>query len=84
MSMDLLWQIIVGGIIGWIASIVMKTNAQMGIIWNIVVGIVGAALAGLLAPKLGIAPEGTLGAILVAIAGAVLVILLLKILRILK
>ena len=34
--------IIIGGILGWLASIVMKTNAQQGIILNIVVGIVGA------------------------------------------
>jgi len=40
--------LIVGGVIGWLASIIMKTNAQQGIILNIVVGIVGAVIAGLL------------------------------------
>ena len=50
----LLW-IIIGGIIGWIASMIMKTDAQQGIMLNIVVGIVGAFLAGLLlSPLLGI------------------------------
>lgn len=39
--------LIVGGIIGWLASIVMRTDAQQGILLNIVVGIVGAFLAGL-------------------------------------
>lgn len=42
----ILW-LIVGGIIGWLASIVMRTDAQQGIFLNIVVGIVGAFLAGL-------------------------------------
>lgn len=50
----IIW-IIVGGILGWLASIVMRTNGQQGLILNIVVGIVGAFLAGLvLTPLLGI------------------------------
>lgn len=40
--------IIIGGILGWLASIVMGRNAQMGVFLNIVVGIVGAFLGGLL------------------------------------
>lgn len=49
----ILW-IIVGGIIGWIASKIMHTDAQQGILLNIVVGIIGAFLAGLLlAPLFG-------------------------------
>ena len=40
--------LIVGGIIGWLASLVMRTDAQQGIILNIVVGIVGAVIAGLI------------------------------------
>ncbi|MCJ8156255.1 GlsB/YeaQ/YmgE family stress response membrane protein [Sphingomonas sp. LaA6.9] len=42
----ILW-LVIGGIIGWLASIVMRTDAQQGIFLNIVVGIVGAFLAGL-------------------------------------
>jgi len=45
--MGLIVWIIVGGVIGWLASIVMRTDAQQGILLNIVVGIVGAFLAGL-------------------------------------
>lgn len=49
----IIW-IVIGGIIGWLASMVMKTNAQQGIFLNIVVGIVGAFLGGLLlAPLFG-------------------------------
>jgi uncharacterized membrane protein YeaQ/YmgE (transglycosylase-associated protein family) len=38
--------IVIGGILGWLASIVMRTDAQQGILLNIVVGIVGAILGG--------------------------------------
>ncbi|WP_296719227.1 GlsB/YeaQ/YmgE family stress response membrane protein [Erythrobacter sp.] len=49
--------IIVGGILGWLASIVMRTDASQGIFLNIVVGIVGALLAGfLITPLIGGAP----------------------------
>ena len=40
--------IVVGGILGWLASIVMRTDAQQGIVMNVVVGIIGAILGGLL------------------------------------
>ncbi|MES2535477.1 MAG: GlsB/YeaQ/YmgE family stress response membrane protein [Pseudomonadota bacterium] len=49
----LIW-IVIGGVIGWLASLVMKTDAQQGMILNVVVGIVGALLGGwLLAPLFG-------------------------------
>jgi uncharacterized membrane protein YeaQ/YmgE (transglycosylase-associated protein family) len=55
MRMNILIFLIVGGVIGWIASTIMRTDAQQGVILNIVVGIVGSALGGLLlAPLLGI------------------------------
>ncbi len=49
----IIW-LIVGGLIGWVASMIMKTDAQQGMILNVVVGIVGAMLGGwFLAPLLG-------------------------------
>ena len=46
--------IVIGGILGWLASIVMRTDAQQGILLNIVVGIIGAVLGGLLlSPLIG-------------------------------
>ena len=52
--MNLIIALIVGGVIGWLASIVMRTDAQQGILLNIVVGIVGAILGGLLlSPLIG-------------------------------
>lgn len=81
--MDILISIVVGGVIGWLASLVMKTSAQMGLIANVVVGIVGSALGHWLAPKLGIA-GGSVVQWLVAIGGAVLLILVLKVLGVFK
>ena len=55
--MTLLFILIVGGVIGWLASIVMRTDAQQGIFLNVVVGIVGALLAGfIITPLIGGAP----------------------------
>ena len=42
--MDLIITLIIGGVIGWIASIIVRTSDQMGCLWNIVIGIAGAAL----------------------------------------
>ena len=46
----IIW-LIVGGVCGWLASLIMRTDAQQGIILNIVVGIIGAVIAGLLLGK---------------------------------
>jgi uncharacterized membrane protein YeaQ/YmgE (transglycosylase-associated protein family) len=46
--MGLILWLIIGGVVGWLASIVMRTDAQQGIILNVVVGIVGAFIAGLI------------------------------------
>ena len=55
--MSLIIMLIVGGVIGWLASIVMRTDGQQGIILNVVVGIVGAILAGyVITPLIGGAP----------------------------
>ena len=43
----IIW-LIVGGIVGWLASLIMRTDAQQGVLMNIVVGIVGAVIAGLI------------------------------------
>ena len=76
--------IIIGGIIGWLASIVMKTNAQMGIIANILVGIVGSVIGSWLAGVLGVLPTSALVGYLISIVGAVILIAILKMLGIFK
>lgn len=75
--MGFIMTLILGGLVGWLASILMKTNAQMGIIANVLVGIVGAMLGFWLAGLLGVAPTGILRFI-IAIAGAALLIFILK------
>ncbi|MES2674477.1 MAG: GlsB/YeaQ/YmgE family stress response membrane protein [Pseudomonadota bacterium] len=84
--MNFLSWIIIGGIIGWLASIVMKTNAQQGLFLNIVVGIVGAFLGGLfLAPLFG---TGTINgddfsgsSLLVSFLGAVILLAIVNLFR---
>jgi uncharacterized membrane protein YeaQ/YmgE (transglycosylase-associated protein family) len=70
--------LVIGGIVGWIASIVMKTNAQMGMIANVLVGIVGSAMGFWAAGMLGIAPSGGILRFAVAVAGAALLIFILR------
>jgi len=82
--MGWLGTIIIGGIVGWLASIIMKTNAQMGLIANILVGIIGSALGFWLAGVLGLAPEGSILRFVVGIVGAVVLIFILRALGVFK
>ena len=70
--------LIVGAVVGWLASILMKTNAQMGAISNIVVGIIGSSLGFWLAGVLGLSTRGPVVGWLVAVLGAALLIFILK------
>ena len=76
--MEWIIAIIVGGIVGWIASMLMKADSQMGLLGNILVGIVGSALGYWLAGLLGLSPTGGFVRFLVAVAGAVLLIFILR------
>jgi uncharacterized membrane protein YeaQ/YmgE (transglycosylase-associated protein family) len=76
--------IVIGGIVGWLASIVMKTNAQMGMIANVIVGIVGSALGFWIAGLLGLGATSPLVGYLISIAGAAILIFILKALGIFK
>jgi len=78
--------LVVGGLIGWVASIIMKTNAQQGMILNVVVGIVGAMLGGwLISPLVGAGTvnqgDFSLGALLVSLVGAVILLAIVKFFR---
>jgi uncharacterized membrane protein YeaQ/YmgE (transglycosylase-associated protein family) len=78
--------LIVGGIVGWVASLIMRTDAQQGIVLNVVVGIVGAALGGwLLSPLVGVPSINqsvfSLGALLVSLVGAIVLLALVNLLR---
>ena len=82
--MDLIIAIVVGGIIGWLASLIMKTGAQMGILANVIVGIIGSSLGFWLAGVLGLAVYGSIARWIVAVAGAAILIYVLKLLGIFK
>ena len=84
--MGIIILIIVGGILGWLASIVMRTDAQQGIFLNVVVGIVGALLAGLLLNPLiggGSITQGdfSVSSLLVSFLGAVILLAIVNLVR---
>ena len=81
----IMW-LIVGGVLGWLASIVMGTNDKQGIILNIVVGIVGAFLGGLaLAPLFGTGTinqgDFSMGSLLVSFLGALILLAIVNFFR---
>ncbi len=81
----IIW-LIVGGVIGWLASMVMRTDAQQGLILNIVVGIIGAFLGGLLLAPLfgtGTINQGdlSLSGLLVSFLGAVILLAIVNFFR---
>ena len=82
--MDFIIAIIMGGVIGWLASIVMRTDAQQGILLNIVVGVAGAFLGRFLANMFGmgasLASFDTIG-LLWAFAGALVLLAIVNLIR---
>jgi uncharacterized membrane protein YeaQ/YmgE (transglycosylase-associated protein family) len=79
--------LIVGGIIGWIASMVMKTDAQQGVFLNIIVGIVGAFLGGWLGSVMGIGGADindgafNLTSLLLSLVGAIVLLAIVNLFR---
>jgi uncharacterized membrane protein YeaQ/YmgE (transglycosylase-associated protein family) len=76
--------IIVGAIAGWLASIIMGTNRQQGLLMDIIIGIVGAFIGGLILDLLDIGGPITginIGSIITALIGAIILIALLRFLR---
>jgi len=81
----ILW-LVVGGVLGWIASMIMGTDAQQGIFLNVIVGIVGAALAGLIiSPLLGVPTINqnafSIGALLISLVGAIVLLAIVNLFR---
>jgi uncharacterized membrane protein YeaQ/YmgE (transglycosylase-associated protein family) len=76
----LIW-LIVGGVAGWLAGLVIK-GFGFGLIGNIVLGIVGAVVAGWLLPMLGISlGGGIVGSIIAAAIGAIIVLLIVRLVK---
>jgi uncharacterized membrane protein YeaQ/YmgE (transglycosylase-associated protein family) len=81
----IIW-LVVGGIIGWLASLMMKTDAQQGVILNVVVGIVGAMLGGwLISPLIGVGTINqdnfSLPALIVSFLGAAILLAIVNFFR---
>jgi uncharacterized membrane protein YeaQ/YmgE (transglycosylase-associated protein family) len=81
----IIW-IVIGGLIGWAASIVMKTDAQQGVVLNVVVGIVGALVGGwLLSPMFGTGTinqnDFSLASLVVSLLGAIILLAVVNLLR---
>ena len=80
--MGIIMWLIVGGVIGWIASMIMRTDAQQGIFLNIVVGIVGAFIGGLIISGGNFGQTGlTLYSFLVSLLGAVILLAIVNLVR---
>jgi uncharacterized membrane protein YeaQ/YmgE (transglycosylase-associated protein family) len=80
----IIW-LVVGGLIGWIASLIMKTDGQQGLLLNVIVGIVGSFLGGLLlSPLFGVGSlnEGfSVPAALISLGGAVILLAIVNLFR---
>jgi len=84
--MNLIIWLVVGGLIGWVASMIMRTDAQQGIILNVVVGVVGALLGGwFLSPMLGTGTinnnDFSLGSLGVSLLGAIILLAIVNLIR---
>lgn len=81
----IIW-LVVGGLIGWLASMLMKTNDQQGLFLNVVVGIVGALLAGwFISPLIGVGTINqdnfSVGGLLVSFVGAAILLAMVNLFR---
>ncbi|HET7011547.1 MAG TPA: GlsB/YeaQ/YmgE family stress response membrane protein [Anaerolineales bacterium] len=84
--MNIILWLLVGALVGWLASRIMGTDAQQGALLNIVVGVVGALLAGwIISPLLGVGTinsgDFSLGSLLVSLVGAVLLLWIVSLFR---
>jgi uncharacterized membrane protein YeaQ/YmgE (transglycosylase-associated protein family) len=84
--MNLILWLVVGGLIGWVASLIMGTDARQGMLLNVVVGVVGAMLGGwLISPLVGVATINqdvfSPGALVVSLLGALLLLAVVRLVR---
>lgn len=84
--MNIIIWLVLGGVIGWVASLIMRTDARQGLLLNVVVGIVGAVLGGwILSPLFGVSTinQGnfSLAGLLVSLLGAVVLLAIVNLIR---
>jgi uncharacterized membrane protein YeaQ/YmgE (transglycosylase-associated protein family) len=85
-EMNMIIWLVVGGLIGWVASLIMKTDGQQGMILNVVVGVVGALIGGwLLSPLVGAGTvnqgDFSLRGLLVSLGGAIALLFVVNLVR---
>ena len=73
--------LVVGGVVGWLASLIMRTDAQQGILLNVVVGIIGAFIAGLVLNNGTINDAITVQTVLVSLVGAIILLAIVNLVR---
>ena len=78
---DLIWWIVLGALAGWIASMIMGTNRQQGLLMDIIVGIVGAIIGGYVVSFFGLGTGGFIWSLLVAVLGAVILLWIMRLVR---
>ena len=76
----IIW-LIVGGIVGWLASMVMRTDAQQGVLLNIVVGIVGAFIGGLIFSGGSINTDINITSFIISLLGAIILLAIVNLFR---
>lgn len=84
--MNLIIWLVVGGVIGWVASLMMRTDGQQGIFLNVIVGVVGAILAGwFISPLVGVGTINqdsfSIASLLVSLVGAVILLAIVNLIR---
>jgi len=84
--MNIIVWLVIGGVIGWVASLIMRTDAQQGIFLNVIVGIVGSMLGGwFLSPLFGVSTINqsnfSLPGLLVSLLGAVVLLAIVNLIR---
>ena len=84
--MNLIIWLVIGGVVGWLASLIMRTDAQQGIVLNVVVGVVGAFLAGwFISPLIGVGTINqnnfSIASLLVSLLGAVILLAIVNLFR---
>jgi uncharacterized membrane protein YeaQ/YmgE (transglycosylase-associated protein family) len=82
--MDIIVTLIIGGIVGWLASIVMGTNAQMGLVANIIIGVIGSLLGHWLGGAMGFEADTGLARWALSLLGAIVLIGLLRMLGVFR
>ena len=78
--MDIIIMIVLGGLAGWLASVLFKGSGS-GLIVNIIVGIIGSVIGGWVFGFLGLAPQSAFGSFITAVVGAIILLAIVRAVR---